>query len=133
MRWRHLGLRRRLIFDRARFGCTGRCAWASGGARAAHSALGRLALCRRGLNRRRVVDDRGGRSDRLARASAWLFWFGGGRRRSQIDRRIFHVLCEPRARTRDDENAFMKTSADRVNGHDVAAGVRPIEVDGPND
>src|SRR5581483_9381459 len=49
-----------------------------------------------------------------------------------IDRRVFHILRQSRARTGDDQHAFMKACADRIDGDDVAACVRPIDVDGPN-
>src|SRR5688572_22003970 len=52
---------------------------------------------------------------------------------SGIHRRIFHVLRQPRARTRDNQHAFMKSCADSVDGDDVAARVRSIKIDGPDD
>src|SRR5687767_8410263 len=46
---------------------------------------------------------------------------------------IFHVLRQPRAGTRHDQHALMKSCADSINGNHVAARVRSVKIDGPDD
>src|SRR6266513_3051445 len=50
-----------------------------------------------------------------------------------VDGHVFHVLRQTSARSGDDQYAFVKAGAHSIDRDDIAARVRTIQVDRPND